>query len=207
MRDLKNRPFWIVGMVVGLAIFALAYRGEITRKETTKLRDRVVRVEETSPCTNLTTSECALKLLRALPEVERHRIRLRESTLRALEQRARRERQTLRRLGTGESNVPGSSPAGGGSPGRTPGGTSPPSGDTRPGASPAPAPSPTPSPPTAPAPQPPAIPSPTPSDQSLVQTPEVQTPSIGPVPSITVPPIMVPCIDIRPIIQCEKEGK
>lgn len=188
---IRKRPTALAGVAMGLAIFGVFFRGEDTRRETNYLTQRVIRVESASPCTNLTASECALKLFRNLPEESRRQLRVTESTIRALEARAARERQALRQERSGSSSPQPS--AGGGSPGGNSEGTSPPTEQKPPGSSPGNGQG---------GSQPP--PSPPPTNPPLVRVPSIKTPPIGPVPPIETPPIEInpPCIGLGGIFCC-----
>lgn len=63
---LSARRTMIAGLILGLAVVLVFFRGEDTRV-------RVIRVEADTPCLNLTTRQCALKLLDSLSKEERER--------------------------------------------------------------------------------------------------------------------------------------
>jgi hypothetical protein len=193
---IRRRPLMLIGALIGLVVALLVLRNE---SRVTKIEKRVVRVEADTPCLNLTSAECALKLFKALPQQARHQLRITSTTLQSLERRAKRERKNLRRTGTDLQPVPGAGP---GSPGRSPGGSSPVPGSKRPGSSHGPTTSP---PPqgggsTAPAPVATATPAPTPGP--IVKSPGIQTPPVGPIPPINIPPVEVPCPPLAPVVNC-----
>lgn len=103
---LQRRQFAIVGALLGAIIFVvLVWRQEDTRTIATGSRTKIVKVQgelrtfktETrvefrrSPCSDLTTSQCAKKLLLALPAAERERIVVTPQVIRDLDRRIGRE--------------------------------------------------------------------------------------------------------------------
>lgn len=205
----------LLGALLGASIFLLLLvREQHTRTRVTKVEGDVRVIKETSPCTNLTTAECAVKLLRALPREQREQIHLSERTLQALENKARVER---RRLDRGQPvqgangrplkpkpQAPGSAGGGGGGGGgANPPPSSPPS--SQPSSPPGPTSPPSTEPPST-EPTTPEKPKPTVTGPSAT-TPTVSTPQIGPVPPVTVPPIevppvTVPCVPVPPAVTC-----
>lgn len=193
---IRQRPLFIAFVAIGIAIFiAIFFRSENTRK-------RLGKVEVHTPCLNLTKSECALKLFKSLPEVQRKRLKVSEKTLRKLERRIQRERENLRSPSQRPPETDNTR-AGGASPGPSTGGVSPPAGQKGPGSRPGngndnngnggtivipPTPGPAPTPTPQPQPQ---------SNNPIIKTPKIEIPGI-----ITVPSIEVPCIEIKPAIKC-----
>lgn len=187
---LWKHPGVIAGVCVALGIY-YAFTTVHTNNRITKIQGDVRVINRSSPCTGLTTSECALKLVRALPAEQKRQLSVNEHTLRRLERLVRRQR---RRLDSGQSVIgangqkiggkrdsgvhsggriqqpprphrtPASRPGGGGS-GSSPGGS---------GTQPRP----------------------------TVQTPAVTVPATPVSPAITVPSITVPCVDVKPVTSC-----
>lgn len=191
---MRDHPIGIVFVTVGIVLVTTFLRGEDTRRDQKDIVVRVQKIESTSPCTNLTSSECALKLFRELPRETRRQLRVNQQVLNSLQRRAREQRRNLRR-GTADLPVPAG--AGGRSPGPSQGGNSPAPEQQGPGSS-------TEVPPSGGVVPPIATPAPTPAATAgpVIRTPEVQTPRIGPVPPIKVPPIEVPCI-MTPLTPCK----
>lgn len=205
---LRNRPIFLLGAMAGLLIFVLLIQQGI------QIRNRTIRVEANTPCLNLTTRECAHKLLNSLAPTERVQIqrryvqdvRRRARVELRRQERQRRLRTTARRRARDRRSVarPGGEQ---GSPGRRSPSTSPGGGTSRPGSSPSPNPpassAPSPSPPPA-APSSPQRPAPAPvqAPQPIIQTPSITTPQIGPVAPVTIPTVSVPCVPVPPLVNC-----
>lgn len=215
LQYIHRRGFLILGLLAGLIIFIVIFvRQDQQGDRITKLQTQVRVINRTSPCTGLTTAECAYKLLRALPEAQRREINISERTLRQLRQEAARER---RRLNAGN---PVKGPSGTVKPPRgdrqqqndsNPGRTtpsSPPSGGGGGGSSPsspsAPSPSPQQSTTTIPTPTVPDTPSTPGTAPPILQTPTVTTPPVGPIGPIVLPPIVLPCVKVPPLIDCSE---
>jgi hypothetical protein len=232
---IRRRSFLVFGLLLGLAIFlVLFFRQENTNNRVTHLQTQVKVIRETSPCTDLTTAECAYKLLRALPAEQRESIRVSEKTLERLKQKAQHERRLLEEgkaqrgangriiEPTGDTKATTTPQQTGSSSPSTPIASTPPSTPSRPPVS-APvapsAPSSTPptttQPPTATGPSgpvPPAVttpsaPPPPRAPDPILQTPTIRTPPIGPIPPVMVPPIKVPCYPAKPLLTCDDGGR
>lgn len=191
---LWKHPGIIAGVCVALGMLAMWQQID-TNKRVTKVEKHVEVINHSSPCTGLTTSECAIKLLRALPSSQRRALRVTEGTILRLERQAQRER---RRLDSGQTvrGANGQSIAG----------------KRDSGASPS-----SPSQPRRPRPRPsqPSRPSSSgssgggnggnsgggsgggspPPSKPVVQTPSVTVPATPVTPTLTVPSITVPCTE------------
>lgn len=106
---ISKRPFWLLGMLVGILLCILfVFRTEDTRH-------RIVKVEKDSPCTNLTTSRCARKLIDALNDQDLLEIQDRFRKLNAMKtlHKSRSRGGSIRADGSpGGSHNPGFSPPG-----------------------------------------------------------------------------------------------
>lgn len=71
----RRRPMAISFTLLGVLIFLVGFRGEDTRQATQNIDRRVTVIESKSPCTDLTTQECAKKLYKALSEEQRRNVR------------------------------------------------------------------------------------------------------------------------------------
>lgn len=192
---IRSRPFALIGAFLGVAVVLLFFRGEATRNQQTDLKDRIVRIEASSPCVKLTTRECAIKLLNSLSARDRKRF-LRKELRAAIRREVRRvQRIQIRRLreaagsnapvffppATRREPTPGSSPEDGD------GGSD---DDTDPvGTGSGGGPPPTPSAPVT-------------IDVPAVTVPKLETPAgaVGPV-VVDPPPVEIPCIP-TPLTDC-----
>lgn len=225
---IHRRGFLILGLSAGAIVAIILFvRQDNTNSSITKLRTQVRVINQTSPCTGLTTSECAYKLLRALPREQRESISVSEKTLERLRKRAEAERKRLQngnavrgangRLiqpsrgdtktttktgGSGHAparTTPSSPPSGGsGGGGSSPSSPSAPASPSQPSQTSS-------SPPTATTGTPPTSPPSTAPPATTVPTPPSQpspgtVPPIISTPPITTPPIgPVPPITVPPI--------
>jgi hypothetical protein len=183
---LRNRPLFMIGVMVGLAIFAII---AINRISINRIDRRVNKVVSHSPCTNLSAHDCALKLFSLLSPDEKQGMRERVRILRQQERRLQRLQQG------GSVQTPSPRTPSNRLHNRAHGGptatVNPPAPTSQPPLSGGGGQTPSPSPP------------PTQPRKPLVHVPSVTTPGVGPVPPQQTPPLDVPCIPVMPLITCD----
>lgn len=108
---MRRRPAAMAGLAIGAVLFAFLFaRNEQTRSRQGDIVNRIVRIEANSPCTKLTTRECAVKLLGSLDDRDRETF-LRQTSVSGLAKRIDRlQRQRItsevrRRTGSGTTTT------------------------------------------------------------------------------------------------------
>lgn len=105
----RRRALAFVLAMIGAALFfVFIIRTEDTRQDQGELRERVVRVEAKTPCVELTTRECALKLLAALSPEDRREFLSRDVRREVAREIERTQRGRIReRVERAEPNAEG----------------------------------------------------------------------------------------------------
>lgn len=75
LAGVKAKPFAAIGVVIGLAIFAIFTQRSIQE------HNRIIKIEAHTPCLNLTARQCALKLFELLPPKKRRLVIIRQTKL------------------------------------------------------------------------------------------------------------------------------